>query len=454
MHNILYIGKPSQISLFNRSEHALHCKPNISQALQAVSSTDFDLIFIDPGLCKKVSSSANFRRNTAKIPRLFCIDDKACSLENIIKAPLDFPIYLPCTPDALSAWITKIKEIRVVMAKETARKESLDKEKQHAEFLDLIMSSFHNQEGLMKSFLPVMNTLKGLTDAAAWSVLLTNDPACGLVKMPRSKHITQFIPSKKKSIAGKVIEYGAALNVADAKKDSFYNSDIDLHHAAEAFSLACAPLIISERTVGVLRLHGKKESKGFSDSALSLFKKASILISLHIDRNHLSEDNKNDDLTGLYNIRYLHKAAEVEIERARRSGQKVSVIFMDLDELKAVNDRFGHLVGSQVLIEVADILRTNLRKIDIITRYCGDEFVAILPQTPLDVCFKVAERIRKVIEKRKFLARSGYNVGITASLGIASYPENASIKDDLLQMADAAMYRSKFKNKNSVVAAE
>jgi diguanylate cyclase (GGDEF)-like protein len=125
---------------------------------------------------------------------------------------------------------------------------------------------------------------------------------------------------------------------------------------------------------------------------------------------------------------------------------------MDIDNFKKVNERFGHLTGSKVLIEMSRVLKRNLRKVDIITRYGGDEFVIILPQTPKESGMYVAERLRRVIEKYIFL-KKGNPLHLTASLGVASFPDNANNREELLKIADNAMYRGKFSTKNVVFAA-
>jgi diguanylate cyclase (GGDEF)-like protein len=127
---------------------------------------------------------------------------------------------------------------------------------------------------------------------------------------------------------------------------------------------------------------------------------------------------------------------------------------MDMDNFKKINDRFGHLVGSRTLIEIAQLLQKNLRLVDIISRYGGDEFVIILPQTPRESSFLVAERLRKVIEKNVFLKQEDYSIRLTASFGVASFPDDARNKEELLDIADKAMFRGKFSTKNIVFEAK
>jgi len=157
-----------------------------------------------------------------------------------------------------------------------------------------------------------------------------------------------------------------------------------------------------------------------------------------------------DELTGLNNYRYLDIALDREIKRAERSDSKVSVIFLDLDLFKNVNDRYGHLIGSRVLKEVGTLLKGSVREFDTIIRYGGDEYTVILGDTPPDAAAVVAERIRSSIESHRFLDTEGYDISLTACLGFACYPDDTRSKQELLDMADHAMYCGKTGGRNLV----
>ncbi len=160
-----------------------------------------------------------------------------------------------------------------------------------------------------------------------------------------------------------------------------------------------------------------------------------------------------DDLTKLYNARYLDVVLDREIRRADRYKSTVSVLFLDLDLFKRVNDVHGHLMGSRVLVEVADVLRRCVREIDTIIRYGGDEYTIVLADTDRRGAYVVAERIRKGIEGHTFLVEAGLSVRLTACIGVASYPVDARTKQGLLDMADKAMYRAKAAERNRVYCA-
>jgi diguanylate cyclase (GGDEF)-like protein len=157
-----------------------------------------------------------------------------------------------------------------------------------------------------------------------------------------------------------------------------------------------------------------------------------------------------DSLTGLYNRTYFFTALEREIARGDRSGRAFCLVMLDLDDLKAVNDRFGHIAGDQVLRGVADIVRSGVRKIDVAARYGGDEFVALLPETDPTGGWVLAEKVRLMVAEQ---AMPGVDPGPTVSVGVVSYPADGRSADALLVSADRAMYASKRGGKNRVARA-
>lgn len=157
-----------------------------------------------------------------------------------------------------------------------------------------------------------------------------------------------------------------------------------------------------------------------------------------------------DDLTKAFNRRFFESYLDEEIERSRRYGSLFSIIFLDLDDLKSINNRYGHLVGSRTLQEVAKRILGAVRGIDKVIRFGGDEFCVVLPQTDEEQAVLVANRIARAMSIAPMTIESDLEVSITASLGIATYPLHAINKDDLIRQADAAMYRVKSTTKNAV----
>jgi len=158
-------------------------------------------------------------------------------------------------------------------------------------------------------------------------------------------------------------------------------------------------------------------------------------------------------LTAAYNRRFFERSIAEEIDRARRFGHAVSLIFMDVDNLRDVNRRYGHAVGSNVLREAAARMIRTVRSIDHAVRYGGDEFCVILPETDWRGAIEVAERIRATFAQKPFALGGTKGVMLTASFGVASFPEHATTKEDLVKAADQAMFQVKESRKNGILVA-
>lgn len=161
-----------------------------------------------------------------------------------------------------------------------------------------------------------------------------------------------------------------------------------------------------------------------------------------------------DDLTQLFNTRYLHLMLEREVKSAQQTQGAFSLLFLDLDFFKDVNDTHGHLMGSRLLVEMAHVLKGCLRERDVVVRYGGDEYVVLLRGTDSAGALQVAERIRRTVEQHRFLQGEGYALALSTCVGVASYPEHTQDKGQLLDLADRAMYRGKRGSRNVVFLAE
>jgi diguanylate cyclase (GGDEF)-like protein len=215
------------------------------------------------------------------------------------------------------------------------------------------------------------------------------------------------------------------------------------------------PLVSGERVLGVLE--GVRDGAGarqFSATETLLLAALAIPIAAALANSvRIAEAERlslTDDLTKLHNARYLRQFLVNEIKRARRYKSNVAALFLDLDDFKRVNDLHGHLVGSHALMEVASVILPSVRDTDCVVRYGGDEFVIILPETGIDEAVQVADRIRAKIEQHHFTGGRRLKVPLTASFGIAVFPQHALSPQQLIDCADTAMYGAKAADKNCI----
>ncbi len=215
------------------------------------------------------------------------------------------------------------------------------------------------------------------------------------------------------------------------------------------------PLVSGERALGVLEgVRAGAGARQFSATETKLLAALAIPIASALANSvRIAEAERlslTDDLTKLHNARYLRQFLVNEIKRARRYKTNVAALFLDLDDFKRVNDLHGHLVGSHALMEVASVILPSVRDTDCVVRYGGDEFVVILPETGIDEAVQVADRIRAKIEQHQFTGGRRLKVSLTASFGIAVFPQHALSPQQLIDCADTAMYGAKAADKNCI----
>jgi len=219
--------------------------------------------------------------------------------------------------------------------------------------------------------------------------------------------------------------------------------------------VVAVPLVCGERILGVIEgIREGKEARAFKKSDVALLDSLSLPIASALanavripEAERLSQ---TDDLTKLHNARYLRQFLLNEIRRARRYGNSVAALFLDLDDFKRINDEHVHLVGSHVLMEMASVILSSVRDTDAVARYGGDEFVIVLPDTGTELAGAVAERIRQKIGRYRFTGGRRLQLSLTASFGVAAFPLHASSPQQLIACADTAMYEAKAANKNCV----
>jgi diguanylate cyclase (GGDEF)-like protein len=257
-------------------------------------------------------------------------------------------------------------------------------------------------------------------------------------------------------IAGWVAKHGEPLLVPDVYTDPRFAKRIDEMTKWQTHSIICLPLKSKQRVLGVIQLINV-DMKHFGDHEILALQALADYAAIAIDNaravERIQELTITDDCTGLYNARHLYKTLEAEVYRSARFGYEFSVLFLDLDHFKKVNDTHGHLVGSKLLAEIGYSIKSHLRLIDYAFRYGGDEFVVLLPQTGKESALVVARRIRDVFRSALFCRDENLNLNVRASMGVATYPEDAKSAHEIIRQADEMMYMVKNSTRDNISVA-
>ena len=291
----------------------------------------------------------------------------------------------------------------------------------------------------------------GWIPAPGWLVLAIDDS--GQVRAVAAQALTPALESSAQAVGDWVLRVSELFCSADVSADRRLPAmDTGSASAAIGFPLECRG-----RTIGALvaidRVPATREPK-FARASLTVLKAAlepgAIALDNALRMQRAEALSVTDDLTQLYNSRYLSQVLRRETKRASRSGRPLSLLFIDLDGFKAINDTHGHLFGSSALVEAAAVIRISARETDIVARFGGDEFALVLPDTGSDGAMAVGERIRDKIAAHKFLEKEGLSVKLTVSVGVATLPDVAASAEQLIHAADEAMYWVKDHGKNGI----
>ncbi len=265
------------------------------------------------------------------------------------------------------------------------------------------------------------------------------------------------IPSGR-GIAGQVFATGSAVVVDNVEKDERFRRKNRPRYLTKSF--ASLPVVLAGRVVGVLNLSDKLSGDVFSEFDLRVLQAVAAQATIALDRSNyyaqaqeLRRISVTDPLTGLLNRRYFEERLREELDRATRHGHPLALIMIDIDDFKAYNDANGHPAGDRALVQVGRALRASVRGIDVVSRFGGEEFSVILPETRKSGAVEIGERIRRAIEELYFSGQEALpHVQLTISLGVAGFPEDARDMKSLVQRADRALYQAKSAGRNRLVA--
>ena len=267
-------------------------------------------------------------------------------------------------------------------------------------------------------------------------------------------------------IAGYVATTGNPLVVPDVSADADWSRYAAQHPELNLKSIACVPIRHGTRVLGVLQLNNSQLDL-LPESSLAFLRVLCDYAAIALENarhvkliHHLSV---TDDCTGLFNARHLYTLLDEEMASisSAASARVVSIapahfslLFMDLDHFKSINDTHGHIVGSRLLAEIGNLLKRTLGPDHAAFRYGGDEFVALLRGMDKEAATAAAENILSCLTQTRYLTGDGLSLSMTASLGLATYPQDGTTLPDMIRVADTMMYLAKAQGRNRLVVAD
>lgn len=253
-------------------------------------------------------------------------------------------------------------------------------------------------------------------------------------------------------ILSKVLRDGVTLRTDDIRSLSEFKG-LPENHPVNIKGILIVPLLLRDEIIGEIILVNRIGADGFSHEDEDVLLTFGFHAAFALERARLHQEVKElatiDGLTGLYNHRAFQERLETEIERAKRFGSKVSLLMMDIDFFKKLNDTYGHSLGDEVLKRISCKIVDNIRNIDFAARYGGEEFAVILPETPLEGALVTAERIRTSIKDYR-ISHGESLISVTISIGVSTYPDYATSRKDLIGKADSALYQAKRSGRDRV----
>lgn len=308
----------------------------------------------------------------------------------------------------------------------------------------------------------ILETSVRLAEAERGSLMLMEggDSACLTIKAAKGinrRLLGEIRIISGEGIAGKVFKDGVPVLVEDIEHNEWGKGERNPKYRTGSF--VSIPLKIGEKTIGVLNITDKITGEIFSEDDMLLLRSFAAYASIALELSnycslagHLRELSITDSLTGLFNRRYFEERFYEELHRSERHNLPFSLAMLDIDDFKLFNDTEGHLAGDEILKSISCIAKDNLRIIDVIARFGGEEFAIIMPQTEKPEALQVAERIRNSIKEQiPKLWNDFPRDAVTISIGIATYPADAKDRKDIIRSADKALYRAKMDGKDRTV---
>jgi diguanylate cyclase (GGDEF)-like protein len=303
----------------------------------------------------------------------------------------------------------------------------------------------------------IMLKVSQLIRAQHWSLLLKNEESGALgfeiVVGIRKQLFNGLQLSPGEGIASHVAETGQALFIPDVNDSHLFNKKVDLHTGFVTRSIICLPLIIRGKSLGVIEIVNVEDIEIFESEDFPILTILADYAAIAIENSRYVDKIKKmsitDEYTGLYNARYLHQVLDEFFSKPNQETS-LAVVFVDIDNFKSIVDTYGHLLGTGLLKELGETISNHLSDHDMLIKYGGDEYIILCPGKGKTEAATQSEKILHAIRETIFLKSESVPAKITASFGIASYPEDGETKKELLISADNALFTVKNSEKNSI----
>jgi len=304
----------------------------------------------------------------------------------------------------------------------------------------------------------IMEQMERFLCPEAWTLLLTDERHRDLYYAIADRRFGRRLSGIRvpfgQGLAGLVAERGELLIVSEAASQTGTKVEFDPRLGITVRSAVCIPLRSRLRILGVIQLFNLP-AEAFSEYGKSRLTVLSDFAAIAIENvrafERVQELTITDECTGLHNLRHFDKVLTHEMVRCERLSTPLSLIFIDLDHFKLINDQYGHQVGSQLLAAVGVTIKAQVRSIDLTFRYGGDEFIVLLPGTDKRKAAEVANRLLLTLRKTGHAIPPALRLNVRASLGVSSYPEDGTSAREILHAADARMYEVKNATRDGVV---
>ena len=447
-----------------------HCHRSVvaseeKEAVNIIKNQKVDLILVDAELAsnRNLHLLKHLRQANPEIPVVLSVSKKVAkeAREQLRRGLYDY-INKPFGHEELLLAVERGLERRRLQSENRHLLADLKQRIKELSTFNTIAKTLNSTLNLKEVLDIVMGKIKELVKAEAWSILMLDEKNKELVFEvaigDKGEQVKEMRLALGQGVAGWVAQNQKPVIVSDTSNDERFFKGLDQKTGFHTKSIIATPLISRGRLIGVVEIMNKLGETPFDEKDLDLLQTLTDHAAIAIENARLYEKARRlaitDDLTGLYNSRHCDLFLKKALEEAIKKETPLSLLFIDLDHMKEVDDTYGHLMGGHALKEVADRISALIKPPDMASRYGGDEYVIILLGKNSQKAVELAEKIRLKLEAEPFLTSHNLTCKITASIGIASYPEHAGSTDELFSKADKAMYQVKESGKNKVKLAD